>query len=254
MNDAPRRRALVLGASRGIGAAVARRLDADGFAVTLVGRSRGELEAVAEPLAAPTVLALDVTTDDGRAELLDSLRGSEPHAVVGSIHARRPWGRIARTDPGAYAAALDDHLGHLAAVATLAVPFQRDAGFGRWILISSLVARLGGHGQGHYAAHKGALEAFARSLAVEEGPHGITANVVVPGFVLGDHMAERYTPDQLAAFARRSALRRPGRPEEVAHVVSMLADERGGFVTGASIPVTGGAELSWWLAPEAEDR
>lgn len=255
MTAPERRRALVLGASRGIGAAVARRLDADGYAVTLVGRNRGDLGAIAEPLTDASVLALDVTTGEGRAELVGTLeRDGLPHAVVAGVHARRPWSRIASTAPETYGAAVDDHLAHVAAVARAAVPFQRTERFGRWVMISSLVARLGGHGQGHYVAHKAAMEVFARALAVEEGPFGITANVVVPGFVAADHMAARYSPDQLDAFGRRAAVRRPGTPEEVAHAVSFLADPLAGFVTGATIPVTGGAELSWWLAPDPEER
>ena len=134
-----------------------------------------------------------------------------------------------------------------------AVPFQRSEGFGRWILISSLVASIGGHGQSTYIAHKAAMEGFSRALAVEEGRHGITSNVVVPGFVDTENMARNYTDAQREAFASCSVVGRRGRPEEVAHAVSFLADERAGFVTGASIPVSGGAELNWWLVRSLRD-
>lgn len=242
------RRALVLGASRGIGAAIARRLDADGFDVTIVARSADGLAETAGAMSRSTSLAVDLASEEGRATLADALEhNGQPHVVVGVVHLRRALSRISRTDPGEYAAAVGDHLGHLAAVARTALPAQREAGFGRWVFVSSLVASLGGHGQSVYAAQKSAMESFSRSLAVEEGRFGITSNVVVPGFIATDHMAETYSAEQRAAFEQSSVVQRSGRPDEVAHVVSFLADERAGFVTGASVPVTGGAELSWWL-------
>lgn len=249
------RRALVLGASQGIGAAIARRLDADGFDVTIVARSVDGLAATASSMHHATEVAIDLATVGGRDDLEAHLAAAgQPHVVVGVAHVRRPWSRVADTDPQAYGSSVDDHLAHLVAVARGAIPFQRSERFGRWILVGSLAATLGGHGQSVYVAQKSAMEGLARSLAVEEGRHGITANVVVPGFVDTENTLARYSSDQRAAFGRGSAVRRAGTPEEVAHAVSFLADERAGFVTGASIPVTGGAELGWWLGRAFDDE
>lgn len=242
------RRALVLGASSGIGAAIARRLAADGLDVTVVARSAEGLAATVDSMGGGTALAVDVTSPEGIVTLATHLvSNGPPHVVVGAVHARRALARIADVDPSTYGASVHDHLAHLAAVAHVALPFQRDEGFGRWVLIGSLVAALGGRGQSVYVAQKAASEGFVRSLAVEEGRRGITANIVVPGFVVTDAVTAAYTDAQRRSFEQASAVGRGGSPDEVAHAVSFLADERAGFVTGASLPVTGGAELSWWL-------
>lgn len=243
---------MVIGASRGIGAAIVRRLDADGLSVTAVARDADGLAATVSGCRAASTLTADVTTPEGRAELVEHGAGDrQPHVVVSVVHARRPWSTIARTDPSAYAAAVEDHLAHLAALAAVALPAQRAAGFGRWVFVSTLTASLGGHGQAVYVAHKAALEGFARTLAIEEGRRGITSNVVIPGFIETENTLTRYTDEQRAAFADASVVQRAGSPDEVAHAVSFLVDERAGFVTGASIPVTGGAELGWWLGRAA---
>lgn len=242
------RRALVLGGSSGIGAAIARRLDTDGYEVTVVARSADGLQRTVDAMSGGAHVVADLATTDGRASVADHLAAhGQPHCVVGVVHLRRPWSRISRTDPADYGAAVDDHLGHLAAVAHDALPFQRQEGFGRWVFISSLVAQIGGHGQSVYVAQKAAIEGFARTLAVEEGRFGITSNVVVPGFIATENMAQHYDEAQREAFASFSVAERHGEPEEVAHAVSFLADERAGFTTGVSVPVTGGAELNWWL-------
>ena len=115
-------------------------------------------------------------------------------------------------------------------------------GWGRIINISSVAGLMGAALQPSYGATKAALIGLGKSLAIEAGRHGITVNTVCPGFIAteavklyDEHMTERIT--------KRTALKRMGRPEEVAQVVAFLASDAASYITGAVIPVTGGIDL-----------
>jgi NAD(P)-dependent dehydrogenase (short-subunit alcohol dehydrogenase family) len=241
------RRALVVGASRGIGAAVASRLAADGAAVAAVARNAGDLAAVVDRLPGEghSTHALDLTLSGDRNRLVEQLGPGPVDIVVSGLRVRRPWQRLDSLDPDSLGSALAENTGYLAHLIAALVPGQRARGFGRWIVLSSSVAALGGEGQGAYVAQKAALEGLVRTLALEEGRFGITANVVAAGFVSTEGTDGAYAPEVRDALGRANALGRPGRADEVAHVVSMLADPRCGFVTGATVPVSGGTELGW---------
>lgn len=242
-----RRRALVIGASRGIGAAVARRLASDGMAVTGVARDGAALDDVLRGLAGTNhhAVAADLATPEGRAELVAQLADTPCHVVVLTLRVRRPWAKLDATTGEDLVRSFAENTEYLPTVLAACLPAQRDAGFGRWIAISSAMAELGGAGQAAYVAQKGALEAIMRTVAVEEGRHGITANVVAPGFVRTEGTETSYDPATFDALCRSNALGRAGTPDEVAHVVAMLAHPSGGFVTGATIPVSGGVQLGW---------
>jgi 3-oxoacyl-[acyl-carrier protein] reductase len=242
-----RHRALVIGASRGIGAAVARRLAADGLAVTAVARDGAALGDVVGGLDGTEhhAVVADLATHAGRADLVAQLADAPCHVVVLTLRVRRPWARLEATSGEDLVQSFAENTEYLPTVLSACLPGQRAAGFGRWIAISSAMAELGGAGQAAYVAQKGALEALMRTVAVEEGRHGITANVVAPGFIRTDGTEQTYDPAIFDALARSNALGRPGTPDEVAHVVAMLAHPSGGFVTGATIPVSGGVQLGW---------
>lgn len=237
--------ALVVGASRDIGAAVARRLDADGLRVVLVGRDAEGLEKTAADLTDARTVVADIATGEGTDAILAAAREVEPAVVVAVARTRDPWARLPKLDPAALGRAVHDHLAYLVALIGVVVPVQRRRRHGRWVFVSSTVATMGGVGQAAYAAHKLALEGLSRTLALEEGRNGITANVVSPGFIDTAGTRRNYPPDVFAAVSAMNALGRAGTPDEVAHIVSALADPRAGFVTGATLLVGGGVELAW---------
>ncbi len=111
--------------------------------------------------------------------------------------------------------------------------------YGRIVSISSVVGSTGNAGQANYAASKGGLEAFSKSVALEVASRGITVNVVAPGFIETDMTAE--LPESVTiGVMERIPVRRFGRSEEIAHAVRFLVDPAGGYITGAVIPVNGG--------------
>jgi len=245
--------ALVVGASRGIGAAVAQRLADDGHDVLVVGRDAEALGAVAAGVRGAEPVVADVSSDAGIERLVDVAERRQPTSVVAVARVREPWRRISALDPGDLGRAVEVHTRYLLALGRTVLPLQRRDGFGRWVFLSSLVASQGGPGQGAYAAHKAAVEALCRTLAVEEAHHGITANVVAPGFIPVAGLDAHYGDEMFAALGAMNATGRPGTPEEVAHAVSFLVDRRAGFITGATIPVDGGAALGWPIARAAAD-
>ncbi|MBA2554707.1 MAG: SDR family oxidoreductase [Geodermatophilaceae bacterium] len=245
-----RRPALVIGASRGIGAAIADRLADDGFHLILVGRTESDLVSVAERnvakrSASAEVVVADIGTAEGTKAVVAAAVRSQPEVIVAVARTRAPWKRVSKLDPGEVGRSVDHHLDHLIAVAKTVLPAQRAAGYGRWVFVSSTVALMGGPGQAVYTAHKLAMEGFSRTLALEEGRNGITANVVAPGFIDTEATRTNYPDDMFAALSAMNTVGRAGTAEEVAHMVSALADRRAGFVTGSTVVVGGGVELAW---------
>ena len=115
-------------------------------------------------------------------------------------------------------------------------------GWGRIINISSVAGLMGASLQPSYGATKAGLIGLSKSLAIEAGRYGITVNTVCPGFI-GTEAVQLYDERMTERIAKRTALKRLGRPEEVAEVVTFLASDAASYITGAVIPVTGGIDL-----------
>ena len=235
-----RRVALVTGASRGIGRAIARRLVDDGLFV--VGAASGDAgaETVAADLGddgAGVVLRLD--EDDVADRLSDITRRFGPPLVVVNNAGVTRDNLLLRMTAEQWRTTLDTNLTGLYRVTRPLLRGMMRARRGRIINLSSVVARMGNAGQTNYAASKAGIEGFTRALAQEVGARGITVNAVAPGFVDTD-MTRGLTDEQRDALVARTALRRMGSVADIAAAVSFLASDQAAYITGETLHVNGG--------------
>jgi 3-oxoacyl-[acyl-carrier protein] reductase len=235
------RYAVVSGGGTGIGLAVARRLAADGLAVTVLGRRPDVLAAAAAEVGAAAVAcdagdpaAVDAALADlpGQVDVLVNNAGgnTDLDAAAGAGLAGVAAGWLANLRSNVLTAVL---------LTTALAPRLADGG--RVVTIGSIAARTGA---GSYGAAKAAVEAWTADLAAELGPRGITANVVSPGLTEGtEFFRGRLSGERREQLVAATAVRRAGTPEDVAAVVGFLASPAAGHVTGQVLHVNGGAYL-----------
>lgn len=246
--DASRRVALVTGASRGIGRAVACGLAADGFDLALV--YAGNADAAAEAVA-----ACEASGATARAYRCDVSNADEAKATVDAVLADfgSVWALVnnagitrdtllARMKDEDFARVLDVNLtGAFNMMRALTRPLMRQRG-GRIVSMSSVVGLMGNAGQANYAASKAGLIGLTKSVARELAPRGVTVNAVAPGFVRTDMTAA--LPEQVVErYEGRIPLGRLADPEEVAGVVRFLVSDAAAYVTGEVIRVDGGMAM-----------
>ena len=240
----PQRVAVVTGASRGIGRAIAIRLGADGHRVILVSRTASALESVREEIesagGSAAVAACDFSDGAAVTSMLETVASDEGSLdiLVNNAGITRD-GLVLRMSDEDFDDVLSVNLRSVfIACRTVARTMMRGR-WGRVINISSISGLVGNAGQANYAAAKAGIIGLTKTLAKELGSKGITANVVAPGFVETD-MTKELGEQVLAEAGKRIPLRRIGTPEDIAHAVGYLASEGAGYVTGQVLTVDGG--------------
>ena len=238
----PRKKALVTGGSGGIGSAICRQLANDGFHVgvhanrsfeaarSLAGEitaAGGSAQALAFDVtdAAATSAALEALLEDGPVQVLVNNAGIHDDAIFPGMQLRQ-WQQV-----------IDVSLnGFFHVTQPLMMPMIRTR-WGRIINITSVAAVAGNRGQVNYSAAKGALHSATKSLALEVASRGITVNAVAPGIITTPMSHDSF---DASAIAQLVPMKRAGRPEEVADLVSFLASERAAYISGQIISINGG--------------
>lgn len=240
--------ALVTGASRGIGKAIALQLAAQGL--TVVGTATTEQGAsnISEYLVAGKYagrgMCVDVASDESVAAMMGHIESEygAPLILVNNAGITRD-NLLLRMKADEWSAVIDTNLGSMYRLCKSCMKGMTKARWGRVINISSVVGSSGNAGQTNYAASKAGIEGFTRSLAKEIGSRGITVNAVAPGFIATD-MTRDLPQKQAEALLSQIPLGRLGQPEEIAAVVGFLASDSGAYITGETLHVNGGMYMS----------
>ena len=243
------RTALVTGGGRGIGAASANRFAAEGAAVVVSDLDREPAEAVAQAIRDAGGRALPVACDVTERSAVEALFSAaiqefESVDVLVTCAGITRDNLVHKMSDDDWDLVIDTHLRGTFLCAQTAQRLMVPRRFGKMVFLSSNSA-LGNRGQANYSAAKAGIQGMARTLAIELGPFNINVNAVAPGFVetrMTRAVAERTGIDYDAlkkAAAERAALRRTGRPEDIAGVISFLCSEEASFVTGQTLYATG---------------
>ncbi len=236
--------ALVTGASRGIGAAIATRLAEEGCQVIGTATTPTGAEQITEQLAGSGEgRVLTAADPESCAELFSQLKADSatPELVVNNAGLTRD-NLLLRMSEQEWDAVLDANLRLVYRVSKAALRPMMKARYGRIVNISSVVGRMGNPGQSNYAASKAGLEGFTRALALEVASRNITANVIAPGFIDSD-MTQALPEAQRDELLARIPLGRMGSGAEIAAAVAFLLSEEAGYVTGQTLSVNGGMAL-----------
>jgi 3-oxoacyl-[acyl-carrier protein] reductase len=246
----PTRVAIVTGAARGIGAGVASRLAADGFAVAVLDLDEAACKPVVEAIEAAGGKAIAVGADvsdeaavQAAVERIATELGA-PSVLVNNAGILRD-NLLFKMSVDDWDMVMNVHLRGSFLMARAVQTYMTKAGFGRIVNMSSTSA-LGNRGQANYAAAKAGLQGFTKTLAIELGKFGVTVNSIAPGFIETEMTAATakrmgITFEELkAGAAAEIAVRRTGLPADIAHTVSFFASEGAGFVSGQVIYVAGG--------------
>jgi 3-oxoacyl-[acyl-carrier protein] reductase len=242
--------AIVTGGARGIGAAVARRLASDGLAVAVLDLDEAACRPVVAEIEAAGGRALavgaDVSDETAVAAAVDRVVAGlgAPTVLVNNAGIIRD-NLLFKMTTADWDAVMGVHLRGAFLMSRALQGHMREAGFGRIVSLSSTSA-LGNRGQANYSAAKAGLQGFTKTLAIELGRFGVTANAVAPGFIETEmtHATAARMGVSFEDFTKHAAEQIPvgriGQPDDIAHTVSFLVSEGAGFVSGQVVYVAGG--------------
>ena len=242
--------AIVTGSARGIGAATARRLAADGMAVAVLDLDEaacaGTVKEIADAGGRAVAVGADVSNGDQVKAAVERVAAElgGPTVLVNNAGVIRD-NLLFKMSEGDWDTVLGVHLRGAFLMSRAVQKYMVDQHYGRIVNLSSTSA-LGNRGQVNYSAAKAGLQGFTKTLAVELGPFGVTANAVAPGFIATEMTATTAArvgmpfEDFKQAAAGQIPVRRVGQPEDVANTISFLVGEGAGFVSGQVIYVAGG--------------
>jgi 3-oxoacyl-[acyl-carrier protein] reductase len=245
-----RRTAIVTGAARGIGAAIARRLAFDGMAVAVLDLDEASCAETVDQIARDGGQALAVGADVSHPDQVDvAVRAvaealGSPTVLVNNAGIIRDNLLFKMTEDD-WDAVMNVHLRGAFLMSRATQSHMVDAGWGRIVNLSSTSA-LGNRGQVNYSTAKAGIQGFTKTLAIELGKFGVTANAVAPGTIETDMTAATAArigmdfEDFKTAAAQQIPVGRVGQPDDIAHTVSFLVSEGAGFVSGQVIYVAGG--------------
>ena len=242
--------AIVTGAARGIGAATAKRLAADGFAVGVLdldaGTTKDTVTAIESAGGSALGVGVDVADAAAVKAAVEQVAGElgPPLVLVNNAGITRDNLLFKMTDED-WDAVLAVHLRGSFLMSRAVQGYMTQATWGRIVNLSSTSA-LGNRGQANYATAKAGLQGFTKTLAIELGKFGVTVNAIAPGFIVTDMTAATAArmgisfEDMQAQAAAAIPVNRVGQPEDIAHAVSYLASDGAGFVSGQVLYVAGG--------------
>ena len=236
--------ALVTGASRGIGAAIAQRLGRSGATVIGTATSDSGAERISQSLADAGItgrgMPLDVRDSEQIPALVADIAAGEgsPSILVNNAGITRDNLAMRMADDD-WDSVIETNLNAVFRVSRAVLRGMMKARHGRIINIGSVVGLMGNAGQTNYAAAKAGLLGLTRSLAREVGSRNITVNAIAPGFIETD-MTDSLNDEQRAALTGQTPLQRLGRPDDIAAAACFLASSAGSYITGETININGG--------------
>ncbi|MBU2966669.1 MULTISPECIES: 3-oxoacyl-ACP reductase FabG [Amphritea] len=240
--------ALITGATRGIGKAIALELGRQGVVVVGTATSDKGAASITDYLQEAGVKGAGLCLDVGSSESVDGVLKAVqeqfgPVAIIVNNAGITRDNIMLRMKEEEWDSVMNTNLTSVYRMVKGCLRGMTKARWGRIINVSSVVASMGNAGQANYAAAKSGMEGFSRALAREVGSRNITVNCVAPGFIDTD-MTSGLPEEHKVALQKQIPMGRLGQPEEVAAVVGFLASDAGGYVTGDTIHVNGGMYMS----------
>lgn len=240
--------ALVTGASRGIGQAIAKQVAALGFTVVGTATTESGAEKITAYMQEAGIegcgMCLNVTDADSVTSVVKAIteQYAAPTVLINNAGITKD-NILMRMKEDEWSDVIDTNLNAIYRLSKACVRGMSKARWGRIINISSVVGSMGNAGQANYAATKAGVEGFSRSLAKELGSRNITVNAVAPGFIDTD-MTKVLADDHKELMLSAVSLGRLGKPDEIAAVVAFLVGEGGAYITGETIHVNGGMYMA----------